>query len=210
MQIYVYSIFIIAYECTYLATYYYFLYSTSGYIFKFFWKLFCEGLSQILYRTWKWELFASRGFCYLILPPPPPWRKGWLRNYCQWLCPPSPTTTFKDVPVLNTGEYTLYMYQNDLQYKNSSISTYIFHIILKLHSFSLAVIFQKYKTQNRNVIFWMNTVEPHYNKYLGTMNITLLCQVSHIRVKIQRNIKIWDQLNHPCYESFFFIYPTSL
>ena len=32
------------------------------------------------------------------------------------------------------------------------------------------------------------TVEPLYNEVLGTMKITLLYQVSHIRVKKQRNI----------------------
>ena len=42
-----------------------------------------------------------------------------------------------------------------------------------------------------------STVEPHYNKVLGTMKITLLYQVSHyIRVKKQRNIKSWDQQNN--------------
>ena len=41
------------------------------------------------------------------------------------------------------------------------------------------------------------TVEPLYNKVLGTMKITLLYQVSHyIRVKKQRNIKSWDQQNY--------------
>ena len=42
-----------------------------------------------------------------------------------------------------------------------------------------------------------STVEPRYNEDLRTMKITLLYQVSHyIRVKKQRNIKSWDQLNH--------------
>ena len=40
------------------------------------------------------------------------------------------------------------------------------------------------------------TVEPRYNEVLGTMKITLLYQVSHIRVKTQRNIKSWDQQNY--------------
>ena len=41
-----------------------------------------------------------------------------------------------------------------------------------------------------------STVEPLYNEVLGTMKITLLYQVSrYIRVKIQRNIKSWDQQN---------------
>ena len=42
-----------------------------------------------------------------------------------------------------------------------------------------------------------NTVEPCYNEDPGTMKITFLYQVSrYIRVKKQRNIKSWDQLNH--------------
>ena len=39
-----------------------------------------------------------------------------------------------------------------------------------------------------------NTVEPRYNKHLGTMKVTLLYQVPcYIRVKKQGNIKSWDQ-----------------
>ena len=35
-----------------------------------------------------------------------------------------------------------------------------------------------------------------YNKDLGTMKITLLCQVyRHIRIKKQSNVKNWDQQN---------------
>ena len=40
----------------------------------------------------------------------------------------------------------------------------------------------------------ISTVEPHYNEDLGTMEITLLYQVSpYIRVKKQGNIRSWDQ-----------------
>ena len=51
------------------------------------------------------------------------------------------------------------------------------------------------------LLFWahkiLHTVEPRYNKVLGTMKITMLYQVSHyIRVKKkQGNIKSWDQQN---------------
>ena len=53
-----------------------------------------------------------------------------------------------------------------------------------------------------------NTVEPRYNKVLGTMKITLLYQVSHyIRVKKQRNIKSWDQQNYLVIRGFCYIRP---
>ena len=39
-------------------------------------------------------------------------------------------------------------------------------------------------------------MEPRYNEDLGTMKITLLYQISHIRVKKERNIKRWDQQNY--------------
>ena len=52
------------------------------------------------------------------------------------------------------------------------------------------------------------TVEPRYNKVLGTMNITLLYQVSHyIRVQTQRNIKSWDQRNYLVVRGFCYIRP---
>ena len=51
------------------------------------------------------------------------------------------------------------------------------------------------------------TVEPLYNEVLGTMKITLLYQVSHIRVKKQRNIKSWDQQNYLVIRGFCFIRP---
>ena len=51
-------------------------------------------------------------------------------------------------------------------------------------------------------------MEPRYNEDLGTMKITLLYQVSHyIRVKTQRNIKSWDQLNHLVIRGFCNIRP---
>ena len=54
------------------------------------------------------------------------------------------------------------------------------------------------------------TVEPRYNEVLGTMEITLLYQVSHyIRVKKQRNIKIWDQENYLVINRVL-LYPTYL
>ena len=54
----------------------------------------------------------------------------------------------------------------------------------------------------------MSTVEPLYNKVLGTMKITLLYQVSHyIRVKKQRNIKSWDQQNDLVIRGFCYIRP---
>ena len=52
------------------------------------------------------------------------------------------------------------------------------------------------------------TVEPLYNEVFGTMNITLLYQVSHyIRVKEQRNIKSWDQQNYLVIRGFCYIRP---
>ena len=50
------------------------------------------------------------------------------------------------------------------------------------------------------------TVEPRYNEVLGTIKITLLYQVSHyMRVKIQRNIKNWDQQNYLVIRGFCYI-----
>ena len=58
------------------------------------------------------------------------------------------------------------------------------------------------------VQFPIYTVEPCYNEELGTMKITLLYQVScYIRVKKQRNIKSWDQLNHLVIRGFCYIRP---
>ena len=52
------------------------------------------------------------------------------------------------------------------------------------------------------------TVEPRYNEVLGTMEITLLYQVSHyIKVKKQRNIKRWDQQNYLVIRGFCYIRP---
>ena len=53
------------------------------------------------------------------------------------------------------------------------------------------------------------TVEPRYNKVLGTMKITLLYQVSqYIRVKKQRNyIKSWDQQHYLVIRGFCYIRP---
>ena len=49
-----------------------------------------------------------------------------------------------------------------------------------------------------------STVEPCYNEVLGTMTITLLYRVSHIRVK-KRNIKSWDQQNYLVIRGFCYI-----
>ena len=55
---------------------------------------------------------------------------------------------------------------------------------------------------------WGFTVEPRYNEFIGTMEITLLYQVSHyIRVKKQRNIKSWDQQNYLVIRGFCYIRP---
>ena len=52
------------------------------------------------------------------------------------------------------------------------------------------------------------TVEPLYNEVLGTINVTLLYQVSHyIRVKEQRNIKSWDQQIYLAIRGFCYIRP---
>ena len=50
-------------------------------------------------------------------------------------------------------------------------------------------------------------MEPRYNEVLGTMKITLLYQISHIRVKKQRNIKSWDQQNYLVIRGFYYIRP---
>ena len=56
------------------------------------------------------------------------------------------------------------------------------------------------------VLYIINyTVEPRYNEVLGTMKITLLYQVSHIRVKQRRNIKSWDQQNYLVIRGFCYI-----
>ena len=53
------------------------------------------------------------------------------------------------------------------------------------------------------------TVEPRYNKVLGTMKITLLYQDSHyIRVKKQRSIKSWVQQNYLVVTGFCYIRPV--
>ena len=54
---------------------------------------------------------------------------------------------------------------------------------------------------------FFNTVEPRYNEVLGTIKITLLYQVSHIRVKKQRNIKSWDQKINLVIRAFCYIRP---
>ena len=62
--------------------------------------------------------------------------------------------------------------------------------------------------QEIKVYHILYTVEPHYNKVLGTLKITLLYQVSHyIRVKNQRNIKSWEQQNYLVIRGFCYIRP---
>ena len=51
------------------------------------------------------------------------------------------------------------------------------------------------------------TVEPRYNEVLGTIKLTLLYQVSHIRVEKKRNIKSWDQQNYLVIRGFCYIRP---
>ena len=56
------------------------------------------------------------------------------------------------------------------------------------------------------------TVEPRYNKFLGTMkfmNITLIYPVFHIRVKKQRNIKSWEQQNYLVIRGFCYTQPLN-
>ena len=50
------------------------------------------------------------------------------------------------------------------------------------------------------------TVEPHYNKDLGAMEIILFYQVSHIGVK-NKNMKSWGQQNYLVLRGFCFIRP---
>ena len=55
---------------------------------------------------------------------------------------------------------------------------------------------------------YVSTVEPRYNEVVGTMEITLLYQVSYyIRVQKQRNIKSWDQQNYLVIRGFCYIRP---
>ena len=59
-----------------------------------------------------------------------------------------------------------------------------------------SIIFIKKHRQKTTAIQFLVTVEPCYNEDLGTMEITLLYQVSpYIRVKKQGNTKSWDQQN---------------
>ena len=56
-----------------------------------------------------------------------------------------------------------------------------------------------------------NTVEPHYNKVLGTMKITLLYQVPH-NIRVKKNTDKYKELGPgklPCYKRVL-LYPTSL
>ena len=65
----------------------------------------------------------------------------------------------------------------------------------------------KYKAPKAQIC----TVEPCYNKDLGTMKITLLYQVSHhirVRNNTHRNIKSWDQQNYQV--ARVVLYSTSL
>ena len=57
-----------------------------------------------------------------------------------------------------------------------------------------------------------NTVEPCYNEVIGTMNITLLYQVSHyIRVKTLKKYKeLGPATLVPCLYKRVLLYPTSL
>ena len=52
----------------------------------------------------------------------------------------------------------------------------------------------------------MITVEPRYNEVLETMKITLLYQVSHY-IRVQKNIKSWDQQNYLVIRGFCYIRP---
>ena len=54
-----------------------------------------------------------------------------------------------------------------------------------------------------------HTVEPLYNEVLGTMKITLLYQVSHIRVKKTKKCKELGPAKLPRYKRIL-LYPTSL
>ena len=55
-----------------------------------------------------------------------------------------------------------------------------------------------------------HTVEPRYNKVLGTMKITLLYQVSHyIRIKKPKKYKELGPAKLPCYKRGL-LYATSL
>ena len=51
-------------------------------------------------------------------------------------------------------------------------------------------------------------MEPRYNEVLGTMNITLLYEVSQIYQGKKRHKEL-GPAKLPCYKSFF-LYPTSL
>ena len=63
---------------------------------------------------------------------------------------------------------------------------------------------KKYQDQQ----FLFSTVKPRYNEDLGTMKITLLYPVSHIRVK-KTIYKELGPAKLPCYKRVL-LYPTSL
>ena len=52
-----------------------------------------------------------------------------------------------------------------------------------------------------------STVEPPYNEVIGTMEITLLYQISRYQGKKQGNIKSWDHQNDLAIRGFCYIRP---
>ena len=84
-----------------------------------------------------------------------------------------------------------------------------FRINAQLSCIPSAILVSTHKTKTTFTQFDYagNTVEPRYNEVLGTMKITLLYQVSHIRAKKQRNIKSRDQQNYLVIRGFCYIRP---
>ena len=117
----------------------------------------------------------------------------------------------------------LYIHDAILSLRSFNASNYIksCKILKRIYSYGIRVLYefsfywQKGNVKNffikmefHRLRMMINTVEPHYNKDLGTMKITLLYQVSHyIRVKKQRNIKSWDQSNYLVIRGFCYIRP---
>ena len=89
------------------------------------------------------------------------------------------------------------------------------HILCFLHFFLSILVISRFFTyitvephyKEADITKSSYTVEPQYNEVLGTMKFTLLCQVSHIRVKKQRTIKSWDQQNYLVIRGFCYIQP---
>ena len=96
-----------------------------------------------------------------------------------------------------------------------ALTAYCFLLTCKGHNVSILIFFYiKHPVQLKGIKhehngYFSNTVEPRYNEVLGTMKITLLYQVSHIRVKNPKKYKELGPAKLPSYKRVM-LYPTSL